>query len=55
MADSVIYTLMWRYRDGSACGIVRAYEDHADGETDLKMLQDMVSDREFNLIETPII
>jgi hypothetical protein len=46
-----VYVLFWKYSDGSACGVSRAYALKSIAENDLKLLEIAESSKFFELVE----
>lgn len=49
-----VHVLWWRYSDGSASGVLRAYVDRQRAEEDMKLIEEAFSSKEYHLETLPI-
>lgn len=49
-----VYVLWWKYSDGSSCGVCRVYFDKARAESDMKLLEDALTSKDYKLDIVPV-
>lgn len=54
MKRKTIHVLTWYYFDGSGHGVIRAYEDKEEADSDLSMLREQAQIRQYELTEVPL-